>query len=199
MMPLVSTLKSICFALLLCVSALISAQEEDFTIVEADTTWRQEIIKFPIDWAPRMNVNGFEELRFAPHWPDKNHEEFWSLVMSWSVITDSEISLEDIKLNLEGYFDGLMKPNYWAKEFPEPKVTFFEFTKTAKGKSFKGTMRFFDGFHTGEPITTHILGSQVLCTTTGKSIIIFKFSPQEYGSPVWDQLNTIEMKDHICN
>ena len=46
MMPLVSTLKSICLALLLCISTLISAQEEDFTIVEADSTWRQEIIKF---------------------------------------------------------------------------------------------------------------------------------------------------------
>jgi hypothetical protein len=199
MIPIVTTLKAACLAVLLCMPTVISAQEEDFSIVEVDSTWRQEILQFPIDWTPKMNVQGFEELRFAPHWPDKNHEEFWSLVMSWSIISDSEISPEDLKLNLEGYFDGLMKPNHWAKEFPEPNVTFFEFTKTIKGTSFKGTMHFFDGFHSGELITTHILGSQVLCKTTGKTIIIFKFSPQEYGSPVWDQLNNINMKDHICN
>ena len=40
-----------------------------------------------------------------------------------------------------------MKPNYWAQEFPEPKVVLDDLEVTKSGKPFKGSMIFFDDLH----------------------------------------------------
>ncbi len=90
-------------------------------LLKAPETWGKEIIVFPIDWAPKMTVKGYEELRFAPEWSKAKHNNFWTLVMAWKVNTTAEISLDELHVNLESYYDGLMTPNHWSQEFPEPK------------------------------------------------------------------------------
>ncbi len=192
-------LKSFLIIIVLSMSVVVNAQEKDqFSIIKADTTWGKEIIKFPIDWAPKIVYKGFEELRFAPEWSNNDHEEFWTLVMSWSVETTKEIPLKELEFNLNHYFDMLMKPNHWAEEFPEPELLLSNLEMTQNGTQFKGKMTFFDGFHTGEIITTYILGSQTLCETTGKSFVIFKFSTKDFTQPIWGTLDQINLKEASC-
>ncbi|WP_456438278.1 serine hydrolase [Psychroserpens sp.] len=167
-------------------------------LLNADDTWGKEIITFPIEWAPKMTVKGYEDLRFAPEWSKAKHKEFWSLVMAWKVVTTTEISLDELQVNLESYYDGLMTPNHWSEEFPKPKLKLFALTKNETGTNFKGKITIFDGFHTGKVITLNILGEQQLCEKTGNSIIIFKFSPKAYSEPIWKQLNKINLKAD-CN
>lgn len=187
-------------ALLCCSTFAVSAQEEKaLSIVVADSTWGKEIIPFPIEWAPDLTIEGFEELRFAPQWDNTTHQEFWSLVMSWNVKADTALTLEQLRFNLEGYFDGLMKPNHWAETFEEPKAKFFDLIAKDSSFVFKGEMSFFDGFHTGKPMTIHILGEQLICEKTGRSIVIFKFSPRKHEDPIWEILNSIEAKTTICD
>eukprot|EP01093_Parvamoeba_rugata_P015277 TRINITY_DN5298_c0_g2_i2.p1 TRINITY_DN5298_c0_g2~~TRINITY_DN5298_c0_g2_i2.p1 ORF type:complete len:201 (+),score=34.02 TRINITY_DN5298_c0_g2_i2:496-1098(+) len=180
-------------------STAIAQNTDELSIVRVDSTWGKEIIEFPIDWASKLTIEGYEELRFAPNWADKTSEEFWTLVMSWNVKTETELPLYELQFNFTHYFDGLMKPNHWANEFPEPKVEFFEPETTENGFIFKGKMFFFDGFHTGKLTPVYILGQQEHCDTTRKSIIIFKISSKAYTERVWEKLNSINIKEDLCN
>lgn len=180
----------ICFA---CFSitnqAQVGKEKEELSIFENPNNWKQEIIKFPIDWAPKLKLTGFEELLFTPKWSDPQSDEFWSLLIGWKVNTNAPLTLKEIEYNLYSYFDGLMKPNHWAKKFPEPKVIL----KNHKN-SFNGIMTFFDGFHTGKVITVNIQGDQHFFKDHKKSIVSFRLSPQNYNSEVWNSLNNIKPK-----
>lgn len=191
--------KSVIILLLLSLSFVSFGQDkEQVSIVKADDTWSTEIIPFPIDWLPKLTFKGFEELRFAPNWSNKEHEEFWTLAMAWQVDTKTEISLEDIQFNFNHYFDALMKPNHWATEFPEPQLELIDLDVSKSGLQFKGIMTYFDGFHTGKVITVNILGNQILCKTTSKSIILFRLSPRDYSEPIWNTLNAIVINNDDC-
>lgn len=168
-------------------------------LLNADDTWGKEIITFPIDWAPKMTVTGFEELRFAPEWSNINHNDFWSLAMAWKINTPSEISIDNLQKNLEGYFDGLMIPNHWSENFPKPNLKLMPISESDNSSEFKGKLILFDGFHTGKQVTLNITGKQQFCKATEKSVIIFKFSPKPYDKPIWKQLNNITIKDEPCN
>ena len=193
-------LKTVVVVLILSLSVAVDAQEKDQrSIVKADSTWSTEIIPFPIEWAPKIKYIGFEELRFAPNWNDTKHQEFWTLVLSWQVETKTELPLNDLHFNLNHYFTELMKPNHWAQEFPDPVLQLNDLEVHKNETAFKGTMTFFDGFHTGKVITVNILGSQTLCKTSGKSFVVFRLSPKAYNEPIWDELNAISLKDDGCS
>ena len=163
-----------------------SQSKTDDFIFENNLNWKQEIIEFPIDWAPKVELQGVEEILFAPEWSSPRNDHFWSLIIGWKIDRASLLTLAEIQDNLFGYFDGLMKPNHWAKEFPEPKIHL-----TKRGDHFQGHMTFFDGFHTGKVITVNIQGDQRLYQIERKSVITFRISPKEQSHSVWNQLKQI--------
>lgn len=166
-----------------------SQEKKDLVIFENSKKWKNEIIKFPIEWAPNIKLNGFEELLFSPNWNDSKSNDFWSLVLGWKINSTQPLAINDIEYNLINYFDGLMKPNHWAEKFPEPIV------KLKKNKNgFNGTMRFFDGFHTGKLITVNILGQQHFNRKLKKSIVVFRLSPKNYQHKIWESLNSFYIK-----
>lgn len=178
----------------------ISAQSlKDASIVKADTTWGKEIIKFPVEWAPAMTLEGFEELRFSPGWSDKDSNQFWTYVLAWNVTATTSLTAAEIEHNLEAYFDGLMKPNHWARNFPEPLVHIAKTNNTANGVQYQGKMKYFDGFHTGKMITTNIMAEQIFCTTTQKTIVVFRISPKEFDHEVWNDLATVTTIPVACD
>lgn len=166
------------------------AQER--SILETDDTWGKEIIEFPIEWAPEMNVQGFEELRFAPEWNKPDSDQFWSLVIAWKVQAEKPLTLLEIEQNMEAYFSGLMKPNYWATTFSEPNVLFLTTGVSAKGTSFKGKMKFFDGLHTGKLVAVNVDGDQFYDASLKSSMVVFYISPKNLGHPIWKDLKTIK-------
>ena len=184
------------FLILCCFNtALVLCQKaEEFTILDNTKNWANEIIKFPIDWAPDLKVIGFEELLFSPNWKDPKNEQFWSLIISWKIDSESSFSLKEINHNLKNYFDGLMKPNHWSTNFPEPKVTFSKINENKKSFDFKGKMTFFDGFYTGKVITVNILGEQYFCKKENKVILIFRLSPKEYSHKNWRILKKFKLE-----
>lgn len=191
--------KFLSVVILLSLSFTVMAQDQtQASIVKADSTWRTEIIPFPIDWLPKLTLKGFEELRFAPNWSNLEHDQFWTLAMAWQVDATAEIPLEDLQFNLHHYFDALMHPNHWAKDFPAPTLILNGLEHTESGMKFKGQLTFFDGFHTGKVMTVNILGNQSLCETTGRSVILFRISPKDYDEPIWDTLHAIIINDAQC-
>lgn len=178
-------------------AAIGLAQEQDLKILKADAIWGKEIIKFPVEWAPGMTLDGFEELRFSPEWNKPDSPQFWSLVLAWKVKASQQLTLTEIKHNLKHYFDGLMKPNHWATEFPGPEVT-LAFSETEENKLLVGKMRLFDGFHTGKTIVINMSALQTYCDDTGKTIVIFRFSPKDYEHRIWEELKAITLLPNSC-
>ncbi|WP_442264674.1 hypothetical protein ACSIGC_09955 [Tenacibaculum sp. ZS6-P6] len=179
---------------LLQISLLFPQKKEQLKIFENKKNWKTEIIEFPINWAPKVKLTGFEELIFTPNWSDPKNDEFWSLIMGWKIDSEKTISLKEIENNFKNYFDGVMKPNHWSKNFPQPKVIFQN-----KGNGFFGTMTFFDGFHTGKMTTVNIQGKQFFDKLFKESIITFYISPKDYNNPIWNSLKEIETKQNYTS
>ncbi len=193
-------MRNIIVLLLLLISNSVSlfGQNTPPTLVNIDKSWGREIIAFPIDWAPKVALSGYEELRFAPGWDQEAHPNFWSIVIIWNVAQQKLLTVSEIATNMEDYFDGLMKPNHWAIEFPEPSI---QLETTSEGKTemtFMGTLCFFDGFHTGKVITVQLQGSQQFCTDTNRSLVLFKITPQEFEHDIWTTLNAIKLLPSSC-
>lgn len=197
MLDLIS--KSIAITTILLCSTLASGQQDgDLEIVKADLSWRKEIILFPIDWAPEMTLDGFEELYFSPGWGQPESPQFWSYIMAWKVNTNKPLTLEQISWNLERYFDGLMKPNHWSTDFPEPKVELDISNEVIGHEDFIGKMEFFDGFHTGKPLVTNILIDQWFCEVLQRATVILRFSPQSKDHQIWKELLAFAPIDSAC-
>lgn len=167
------------------------AQEKEFAILNADTTWGKEIIHFPIDWVPELKLTGFEELRFAPKWGTPEHDNFWSLAMAWQVKAAVPLELSEIIKNVEFYFDGLMKPNHWATQFAAPNLLLLP-NKEAQNKiAFYGKLKVFDGFYTGKIISLNIKGESVYNPQLGVQTIVLRYSPKSYDHSIWQALQNV--------
>ncbi|CAL2102030.1 conserved protein of unknown function [Tenacibaculum sp. 190130A14a] len=182
------------FATVLFVGMGHAQKKETLSIFENPNGWKQEVIKFPVKWAPDVKFTGFEELLFAPNWSDAKSDDFWSLVMGWKIESSKALALKEISKGFKNYFDGLMKPNHWAQEFPEPKVFLKE-----KNNGFTGKMIVFDGFHTGKVITLNISGSQQYSKKDLISTITFRISPKDKTNPIWNQLDKVTIKETSKN
>ena len=179
-------------------SLICSQEKQKISILKNTQNWRKEIIKFPIEWAPNLKVTGFEELHFSPKWAEQKSDQFWSLVIAWEIDAVNLFSLNETEKNLKSYFDGLMKPNHWSKDFPNPKVKLSNKTSENSKTNFTGEMTFFDGFYTGKVITVHIKGEQFFCEKQNKAILIFRLSPKKYNHSIWKTLDEFELVDGFC-
>ncbi|MDP5093433.1 MAG: hypothetical protein NWQ17_08975 [Polaribacter sp.] len=176
-----------------------SAQEnEKLSLLKNTKNWDREIIKFPISWAPNLKVNGFEELLFMPKRADPKSDEFWSLVIAWKIEAKKPLSKIEIEGNLKSYFDGLMKPNHWSADFPEPKVNFTRNKGQNSDINFIGKMTFFDGFYTGKVIDVNLLIEQYFCKKQQETILIYRVSNKNFNEKVWQELNEITLNNN-CN
>lgn len=116
------------------------------------------------------------------------------MVIAWNIETETPLTLKEIENNFKGYFDGLMKPNHWATEFPNSVVNF---TKNPNN-NFNGKMTLFDGFHTGKIINLKIKAEHHFCKKTKKMILFFRLSPKEFKNKIWKTLNEVQLKKDFC-
>ena len=168
----------------------VGQDQQKLSIFKNSKNWNTEIIQFPIDWAPDLKVRGFEELLFSPEWSNQESDQFWSLLIGWKVEATRRFSSQELQYNLKSYFDGLMKPNHWAQEFPEPKVSL-----KSENLDLTGYMTFFDGFHTGKVITVNIKIRQLFCRKQKQVIVVFRLSPKKFDHPIWNELQTFQIKE----
>ncbi|MEM6517453.1 MAG: hypothetical protein AAF688_14825 [Bacteroidota bacterium] len=169
--------------------------QDSLAIVKANSSWPREMIEFPVEWAPKMNINGYEELRFSPNWSKADNYQFWTLVMAWEIESKDALAIDRLTENLTAYFDGLMIPNHWAETFPKPKFKLIEVDEDKKSKA-KGTLTVFDGFHTGKMIKLNIEMIQSFINSEESAIVVFYISPKPFEHFIWNELKSIKIKKH---
>jgi len=173
-------------------------QENEFNLIKLDSTWGQEVLRFP---ARNMNYIGVGEVRFPPKgWIHPEHTFFWSYTYAWSININRKITEKELALDLVKYFNSLNKIDMDAtadKRFTSAKIT-----KTKRKKSttfFKGSIKIFDRFATNKQITLNVLIESHYCKKKEKTVILFKFSPKEFDHKVWKTLEKIKLQTNICN
>lgn len=183
---------------LLLYSLAAFGQQNEFNLIQLDSTWGQEVLRFP---ARNMNYIGVGEVRFPPKgWIKPEHTFFWSYTYAWSINLDRKITEKELALDLVKYFNSLNKVDMSDKtnhQFAAAKVT-----KTKRKKSitfFKGYIKTYDRFATNNLITLNVLIESRYCKKEKRTIILFKFSPKAFKHNVWKTLNEIELYANVCD
>lgn len=177
-------------------TVLAIGQKNEFNLIKLDSTWGQEVLRFP---ARSMDYLGVGEVRFPPKgWINPEHAFFWSYTYAWSINVNRKITKEELELDLVKYFNSLNKIDMKAttdKRFSSAKVT-----KTKKEEAttfFKGTVKIFDRFATNKMITLNVSIESHYCKKEKKTILLFKFSPKEFTHKVWKTLNEIKLHSNL--
>ncbi|WP_271856006.1 hypothetical protein [Patiriisocius marinus] len=184
------------------VSIVVNAQEKTHPkLLTNDAQWGVETFTLPTGFAQEMTLKGFEEAIFHPDWSNIEKPGFWSYVFTWSVVSDSLINEKDIEQNLILYFDGLVdipKDTVIAPKRPSSALI-IQTTKNNNNSKYIGKVRLYDRFKTKQMLRLNLTVEQKLCPQQKKSILIFRFSPKSLEHDIWKQLNTLILRDTICN
>lgn len=172
-------------------------QENEFNLINLDSTWGQEVLRFP---ARNMDYIGVGEVRFPPKgWIKPEHTFFWSYTYAWSINLNRKITKKELELDLVKYFNSLNKVDMDATT--DKRKASAKVTKTKRKKSttfFKGYVKTYDRFATKNLITLNVLIEIHYYKKEKKTVILFKFSPKGFKHKVWKTLNKIELYTSVC-
>ncbi len=155
--------------------------------------WSTEVIAFPIDFAPSIDFKGIEDLRFAPGWGNSKTEEYWSYAYLWWVEGKPVVNENNLKANLQSYYDGLIGRNVLSRKISARKVIPTRATITEERtseddvKTFKGTIMMFD-YMAEQPITLKCIIHQKKCWQPNRRVLLVEVSPQPFNHAVWKSL-----------
>jgi hypothetical protein len=164
---------------------------------KAPAGWTPEKFLFPFDFAPAITYKGFEDIRFAPGWGNKDSKEKWAYTFLWCLDDVYRFDEKIIKEDLESYFSGLTKQKatedklnmaaYTSAKFEVQKV------KTVKGdtETFTATGSIFDAFVTQKPGNLYIKVHVKDCKDKNKTILLLEIAGTTFNQPVWQQLDLI--------
>ena len=180
----------------------VFGQKEDYkrALVTFDDSWREEIIPMPIGFAPQIPLKGIEEVRFAKGWSTKGDDTFWTYAFLWNIELTEMLSTKQLELYMQYYFDGLMTTVNKDKDKVVPKTIalFLKKETNTDANHFVGKIQLYDSFHTKDIITLNCTVLQYNCTKEKKSMVLFHFSPKEFGHATWDELHTVKLKEKPC-
>ncbi len=136
--------------LLSCSFYSFGQKKEEINLMQTDSAWGKEIIKIPFWFAPEINYEGYEDIRFAKGWEEIDSAGFWTLVFVWDMNLNTKPTAKLFEDTIKLYFDGLMKVVNEDKELiiPKTKASFLE-NKTKNGTTtFTGIVETYDAFTT---------------------------------------------------
>ncbi|MEM7658098.1 MAG: S41 family peptidase [Bacteroidota bacterium] len=176
-----------------------SPYHSDYYLVAHDSI-RKELLQIPLSFAPDLKLRGLEDLRFLAGWNDVNRPDFWSYAFAWNLVQEEAMPTSQIKESLETYFDGLMGMERISREkgLPMTKAELHEVERQTGTTSYQGSITTFDGFFQQQIFTLNVQAERVRCKEFGRSVILFRCSPQGFNSPVWQELNQIRIPQDIC-
>lgn len=158
--------------------------------------WRTETLPFPLDFAPELDYEGLEELRFAPGMFQEKEADFWSYAFVWWVPKETEITAKRLERDLEAYFRGLTRAVAQAREF-DPGTPEFEARleprvgDRAELAQWSGSVRTYDAFTTRSAIGLGVQIDVLECPALGHLAVFFQLSPQPRRNRIWEVMDSM--------
>ena len=178
----------------------IHSQNDAQFQIDAPSDWKKETIKFPLDFAPDIIHQGFEELRFAPGMFNPKSDSYFSYTFFWWLKGKQNFTKESLEDNLEKYFKGLCKEvgNSRKLKIDLNKINarVMDYKQNGlQGKSFNNIYHakidMFDPFNKGEELLLNMEIAVLDNRDQNKTIITFCASPKSFEEPIWKQLREI--------
>ena len=181
--------KSTLIILLLFCSIFIFGQKNEFNLIKLDSTWGQEVLRFP---ARDMDYIGVGEVRFPPKgWINPKHPFYWSYTYAWSINVNRRIDTEELEIDLVKYFNSLNKVD--ENENRRTTATVIKKKRKRKTTFFEGKVYTYDRFATNKRFILNVKIESHYSKKEKKTVILFTFSPKEFTHEVWGTLNEIEL------
>jgi hypothetical protein len=157
--------------------------------------WRTETIPFPLGFAPALEYEGLEELRFSPGMFDPESDAVWTYAFVWWVPRDTAIDAGRLSRDLDAYFRGLADAVAEPKKVQPDPATFkggLRAVEAADGNPrFEGRVGTFDAFATLSGVELNVRAEVLPCAEVGQLAVLFLLSPQPTSHEVWAQLGAI--------
>ena len=185
--------------LIIIASSLIGQEEKNENLLITDN-WGKEVFTFPISFAKSLPYIGVEEAYFPKSWGRKDSSTFWTYAFVWDINQTNKLTENELEDQLKIYFDGLLTGVNREKDKKIRKTSALlkRREETTNSNSFVGKIRIYDAFRTLKPLTLNVLVDQFLCAKEKSSVVVFKFSPQEFNHDVWRILHNIQPKNNPC-
>lgn len=153
--------------------------------------WRTETLPFPLDFAPELEYEGLEELRFSPGMFKEMKVDFWSYAFVWWVREGTSFSTQRLEEDLETYFRGLTAGVAEARELNPGKTEFAVELELVESDSpghqkWKGTAHTFDIFTTQRSIRLNVRIDIQQCPEQKHLAAFFQLSPQPVRNQIWE-------------
>lgn len=192
-------MKKVIFLLILIACSMSTfGQKNEFNLIELDSTWGQEALRFP---ARNMDYKGVGEVRFPPKgWIQPEHKNFWSYMYAWSIHVDRKIPEKELELDLVKYFNSLNKVEMDDRK--NQRYTSATVTKVRQKKFttfFSGKVNIFDRFATNKQITLNVKIESYYCIKKKRTILLFKFSPKGFKHKTWEMLKKVKLHNDLCD
>jgi len=185
--------------LLLFCSSTILGQNNEFNLIKLDSTWGQEVLRFP---ARNMDYIGVGEVRFPPKgWRNPTHKNFWSYAYAWKIDVNREIPTNELEINLVKYFNSLNHIDMDDKTNEHyTSASVLKVKKDNETTFFKGTVNIFDRFATHKMITLYVSIENRHCKKEKSTKLLFKFSPKFFTDETWSTtLKKVDLYDDLCH
>lgn len=183
-------------ALLITVPAVWGETGDPF-VFNAPKEWRSERIPFPLDFAPELDYQGFEELRFAPGMFNDKSDSYFSYVFFWWIDGKSKINAERLEADLVNYFKGLCSAVGKQRKLTldltkvRAKVAKQADKPSSTTQHFTGVVDTFDPFTDGKPLTLNFEISERHCEQAGRLSVFFIASPQQPQGKLWETMRAM--------
>lgn len=192
--------------LLLAICSLPCIGEEDAALAEkfqfhTPDTWKSEVILLPPRFAPDLDWNGVESIRFAPGMFQPDSESFFSYLLVFLIAADDDVSEAAVHEQILVYYRGLAKAVMGGRGLPVDADSFK--LKLESGDSDKGgpnpadagegqvtfwtaSLDWIEPFATRKPQTLHF--EVHLWKNGGRPVVYFTASPQERDHAIWKEM-----------
>lgn len=171
----------------------IYAQDAKPTLLTVPEDWKFEFIGFPLDFAPSLQYQGYEELRFAPGMFDTTATDYFTYMFAIELEGKHDFGIPSTQKFLETYFKGLSYEVAKAKEISVDTsridvVVTKPDIRMGKHEGYFITVQFIDSFSGGKAVTLN-METVVLHPKNGEKTFIHSIvSPQPKYNEIWKEL-----------
>ena len=164
----------------------------------APSDWRAETFPFPLEFAPDIDLEGVEELRFAPGMLQADSENYFSYSFIWwlngRVATDHRMLRENLLLYYGGLYRAVSKQETkdTSSFAVQIRATREPSWVAGAAQSYRGSVSWIDPFVTEKPLTLNLMIAQWYCEKKDRTAVYFLVSPQTMDHPIWTALRGMQ-------
>ena len=114
--------------------------------------WRDEVIPFPLAFAPTIQHTGIEVLRFPKGFFDPASPEYWSYAFIWRTTDAAVLDEKQLAGELTLYFRGLIAAVDEKQRIEDRDAIVATVTKEGDEPRFTIKAHVFDAFKTAQPV-----------------------------------------------